>query len=86
VLLRSNVIDRSVKDLWRTYIQLTEVEAAFRIHKGDLDLRPVRHRPQRQIARRLPPCVSGGEKPSHFRRFETAPTASVRDPLAGMRY
>ncbi len=31
-LLRTNVTDWSDEDLWRTYIQLTEAEAAFRIH------------------------------------------------------
>jgi hypothetical protein len=40
-LLRSNVMDWSAEDLWLTYIQLTETEAAFRIHKIDLDPRPV---------------------------------------------
>jgi hypothetical protein len=40
-LLRSNVTDWSAEDLWRAYIQLTEAEAAFRIHKSDLDRRPV---------------------------------------------
>jgi hypothetical protein len=40
-LLRSNVTDWSAEELWRAYIQLTEAEAAFRIHKSDLQLRPV---------------------------------------------
>jgi hypothetical protein len=38
-LLRSNVTDWSGENLWRAYIQLTE--AAFRVHKSDLQLRPV---------------------------------------------
>jgi transposase len=42
-LLRSNIADWSAEDLWRAYIQLTHAEAAFRIHKSDLDLRPVWH-------------------------------------------
>ena len=29
--------------LWKTYIQLTEAEAAFRIHKTELSLRPIWH-------------------------------------------
>jgi hypothetical protein len=40
-MLRSNVTDWSPEDLWRAYIQLTE--AAFRIHKSDLAIRPVWH-------------------------------------------
>ena len=42
-MLRSNVTDWSPEDLWRAYIQLTEAEAAFRIHKSDLAIRPVWH-------------------------------------------
>lgn len=42
-LLRSNVTDWTPEELWRAYIQLTEAEAAFRIHKSDLQLRPVWH-------------------------------------------
>ena len=42
-VLRTNVTDWTSEDLWRTYIQLTEAEAAFRIHKSDLSLRPVWH-------------------------------------------
>ena len=33
-LLRSNVTDWSGEELWRAYMQLTEAEAAFRIHKS----------------------------------------------------
>jgi transposase len=47
-LLRTNVEHLDAQDLWRTYIQLTEAEAAFRIHKSDLRIRPVWHqKPQR---------------------------------------
>ena len=35
-VLRSNIADWSPEDLWRTYIQLTEAEAAFRIQKSEL--------------------------------------------------
>ena len=42
-VLRSNILDWSPDELWRTYIQLTEAEAAFRIHKSDLSLRPIWH-------------------------------------------
>ena len=38
----------SPEDLWRTYIQLTEAEAAFRIQKSDLSIRPIwHHKPER---------------------------------------
>jgi transposase len=42
-VLRSNIADWTPEDLWRTYIQLTEAEAAFRIQKSDLAIRPVWH-------------------------------------------
>lgn len=42
-LLRSNLRDWSAEELWRTHIQLTEAEAAFRIHKSELSIRPVWH-------------------------------------------
>ena len=39
-VLRTNITDWTPEELWRTYIQLTEAEAAFRIHKSDLSIRP----------------------------------------------
>lgn len=42
-VLRTNILDWSAEELWKTYIQLTEAEDAFRIHKSELLLRPVWH-------------------------------------------
>jgi transposase len=42
-VLRTNVSDWTAEQLWATYIQLTEAEAAFRIHKTELSLRPIWH-------------------------------------------
>jgi transposase len=42
-VLRTNVTDWSADELWRTYIQLTDAEAAFRIQKSELGIRPVWH-------------------------------------------
>lgn len=42
-MLRSNVTDWTPEELWQAYIQLTEAEAAFRIQKSDLQIRPVWH-------------------------------------------
>ena len=42
-MLRTNISDWNAEMLWRTYIQLSEAEAAFRIHKTDLSIRPVWH-------------------------------------------
>ena len=35
--------------LWRQYVQLTEVEAAFRALKSELAIRPIWHRIQRRV-------------------------------------
>jgi transposase len=50
------VTDWSAEDLWRAYIQLTEAEAAFRIHKRDLDLRPVWHQKQDRVEAHILVC------------------------------
>src|SRR5262245_3107614 len=42
-LLRSNITDWSDEQLWKAYIQLTQAEAAFRIQKDQLKLRPIWH-------------------------------------------
>ncbi len=55
-LLRTNVTDWSDEDLWRTYIQLTEAEAAFRIHKSDLSLRPIWHQKQDRVLAHILVC------------------------------
>ncbi len=40
-VLRSNVTEWSDEKLWRAYIQLTQAEAAFRIQKDQLSIRPI---------------------------------------------
>ena len=42
-LLRTNITDWTHDELWRTYIQLTEAENAFRAQKSQLSIRPVWH-------------------------------------------
>jgi transposase len=42
-ILRSNITNWTAEELWRLYIQLTEAEAAFRIQKSELKIRPVWH-------------------------------------------
>ncbi len=49
-LLRSNITrGRSAEELWQFYIQLTEVEAAFKNLKDDLALRPIHHQLEHRI-------------------------------------
>jgi hypothetical protein len=42
-LLRSNLIAEDPTVLWTRYVQLTEVEAAFKAMKSDLRIRPIHH-------------------------------------------
>ena len=48
-LLRSNLTGRDPAELWRFYIQLVEVEAAFKNLKDDLQLRPIHHQLEERI-------------------------------------
>lgn len=48
-LLRSNLSGEDPAKLWRFYIQLTQVEAAFKDLKDDLNLRPVFHQLEHRI-------------------------------------
>jgi len=55
-LLRSNILDWSAEDLWMAYMQLTAAEAAFRIHKTDLVLRPIWHQVERRVQAHILVC------------------------------
>ena len=55
-LLRTNVNDWTADDLWQTYIQLTQAEAAFRIHKSDLAIRPIWHQRQDRVQAHILVC------------------------------
>ena len=48
-LLRSNLTAEDPAILWTRYIQLTQIEAAFRSLKSDLGLRPIYHRLDRRV-------------------------------------
>jgi transposase len=48
-LLRSNLTGDDPALLWQTYIQLTEVEQAFKELKGDLSIRPMYHQTDARI-------------------------------------
>jgi transposase len=55
-LLRSNIRDWDAEDLWKAYIQLTDAEAAFRIHKSDLVLRPIWHQKEKRVQAHILVC------------------------------
>jgi hypothetical protein len=47
--LRTNLCARDPAKLWSFYIQLTEIEAAFKTIKDDLNLRPIYHQREDRI-------------------------------------
>jgi len=55
-VLRTNIRDWSVEQLWRTYVQLSEAEAAFRIHKSELSLRPIWHQREDRVQAHILVC------------------------------
>ncbi len=48
-LLRTNLTSRDPAELWRYYLQLTQIEEAFRNLKGDLAIRPIYHQLEPRI-------------------------------------
>jgi hypothetical protein len=78
-LLRSSVTGWTDEPLWRTYIQMCQAEAAFRVENSDLSIRPVwHHRPDRRQAARcsanpgpavnVSPC-QGPSRPTELRKL-----------------
>ena len=55
-LLRTNLRDWTSEALWRTYIQLSEAEAAFRIHKSELSIRPIWHQREDRVLAHILVC------------------------------
>jgi transposase len=55
-LLRSNITDWSDRQLWKAYIQLTQAEAAFRIQKDQLNVRPIWHQREDRVQAHILVC------------------------------
>jgi len=55
-VLRSNIAEWSPDDLWRTYIQLSQAEAAFRIQKSELSIRPIWHQREHRVKAHILVC------------------------------
>ena len=54
--MRSNIEDWSDRQLWKAYIQLTQAEAAFRIQKDQLSIRPIWHQRQDRVEAHMLVC------------------------------
>jgi transposase len=55
-LLRSNIADWEEQQLWKAYIQLTQAEAAFRIQKDELSVRPIWHQREDRVQAHILVC------------------------------
>jgi transposase len=55
-MLRSNIHNWSPEELWKAYIQLTEAEEAFRVHKSDLSVRPIWHQKEERVRAHILVC------------------------------
>jgi transposase len=55
-LLRSNITDWSDQQLWKAYIQITQAEAAFRIQKDQLNVRPIWHQREDRVQAHILVC------------------------------
>ena len=55
-ILRTNVNDWPAEILWQTYLQLTQAEAAFRIQKTDLSIRPIWHQKKERVQAHIFVC------------------------------
>ena len=55
-LLRSNIDDWNDQQLWKAYIQLTQAEAAFRIQKNQLNVRPIWHQREDRVQAHILVC------------------------------
>ena len=55
-LLRSNITDWSERQLWKAYIQLTQAEAAFKIQKDQLNVRPIWHQREDRVQAHIMVC------------------------------
>ena len=55
-VLRTNVADFTAQQTWQTYVQLTQAEAAFRIQKSELSIRPVWHWKERRVRSHILVC------------------------------
>jgi transposase len=55
-MLRTNIKGWKAEELWEAYIQLTQAETAFRIHKSDLKIRPIWHQKENRVKAHILVC------------------------------
>jgi transposase len=55
-MLRTNITNWGARELWESYIQLTQAETAFRIQKSDLKIRPIWHQKEERVKAHILVC------------------------------
>lgn len=55
-VLRSNISNWTHQELWEAYVQLSDAEQAFRIHKSDLRIRPIWHQKEDRVLAHILVC------------------------------
>jgi hypothetical protein len=81
--LRSNDLSLDGEALWRTYVQLTDVESAFRSLKSELGLRPIHHQIERRCKAHLWISVLAYQCVQYLRRSLKA--AGIHDSWQTLR-
>ena len=86
-MLGANLRDWSSEALWRTYIQLSEAEAAFRIHKSELSIRPIWHQREDRVLAHILVCFLAYVLWKTLEQWQSRAGlgASPRTPLPGTR-
>ena len=81
--LRSNDLSLDGEALWRTYVQLTDVESAFRSLKSELGLRPIHHQIEKRCKGHLFISVLAYQCVQYLRR--TLKAAGINDSWQTIR-
>jgi transposase len=55
-VLRTNLTGLSPEELWQIYVQLSDAEGAFRMHKSELRLRPIWHQREERVQAHILVC------------------------------
>ena len=71
-LLRTNLVAEDPAVLWDRYVQLTQIEAAFKCLKSDLGIRPIHHQLEHRV-------LSGHLKTGQWRSPENRPMRKSQD-------
>jgi len=77
-LLRSNITDWSDQQLWKAYIQLTQAEAAFRIQKDQLNVRPIWHQREDRVQAHILVCFLAFVLWKSLEMWSSAPALETR--------